>query len=137
MKPALIILGFLIIVGIVLKIHDKLTHTTSGNDTPADNEPVVPTGCDDSCCAAHEVCPSQLLLEAEMKCEVEYYDDYELDEFKGRASSDYTEEELEQFRDVLYTLRRDDLLGWERSLKKRGIALPTPIRDELISLYSA
>ena len=46
------------------------------------------------------------------------------------------EAEIEQFRDVLYTLKPADLLGWEQSVTKRGIVLPTSIRDEFIALYN-
>ena len=66
-----------------------------------------------------------------------YYDDEELDAFKGRSSSDYTDEELEQWRDVLYTLKHDELLPWERSIKKRGIIIPEIIKEELIDIYTA
>ena len=68
--------------------------------------------------------------------EIVYYDDEELDAFKGRGARDYTEAEIEQFRDVLYTLKPADLLGWEQSVTKRGIVLPTSIRDEFIALYN-
>ena len=33
----------------------------------------------------------------------------------------YTEEETEQFRDVLYTTKDDEVAGWIRSLQLRGI----------------
>lgn len=67
---------------------------------------------------------------------IEYYDDQELDAFKGRNADDYDNEEMELFRDVLYTLQPNDLLGWYQSLKRRGITLPEPINEEYIMLYS-
>jgi len=51
-----------------------------------------------------------------------------------KVSDDYTATELEQWRDVLYTLQPADRLGWERSIKRRGIVMPQPIRDELLML---
>ena len=35
---------------------------------------------------------------------------------------------------MLYTLKRDDIAGWARSIQLRGITLPSPIHDELIML---
>ena len=67
---------------------------------------------------------------------VTYYEDEELDAFKDRDAASYSDEELEQWRDVLYTLKHDELLGWERSIKKRGIQIPDVIKDELLSLYN-
>lgn len=44
------------------------------------------------------------MMEAATK-EIEYYDDEELDTYKGRAADDYSEEEVEQFAEVLYTMK--------------------------------
>ena len=54
---------------------------------------------DDECCGQHEVCEKDSLLAAVSKG-IEYYDDEELDRFRGRASDDYTDEEVEEFREV-------------------------------------
>jgi len=66
--------------------------------------------------------------------EIEYYDDEELDRFKGRPSDKYTDEEAEQFREVLYTMRQDEVKGWNRSLVLRGIQLPNQVKDEVIMM---
>lgn len=42
-----------------------------------------------------------------------------------------TEEETEQFRDVLYTTKDDEVAGWIRSLQLRGIELPDNLKDEV------
>lgn len=60
-----------------------------------------------------------------------YYDDEELDQFIGREGNMYTEEETEQFRDVLYTTKDDEVAGWIRSLQLRGIELPDNLKDEV------
>lgn len=86
---------------------------------------------DAECCGQHEVCEKESLLAAVSK-KIEYYDDEELDRFKGRASDAYTDTEVEEFRNVLYTTREDEVAGWSRSLQLRGIALPDELRDELI-----
>ena len=81
------------------------------------------------------MCPSEKLLQNTME-PAAYYDDEELDAFRRRDAQGYTPDEEEQWRDVLYTLRRDELLAWERSIKKRGIVMPAAIHDELIMLYN-
>ena len=88
---------------------------------------------DSECCGQHEVCEKESLLAAVSK-QIEYYDDEELDRFKGRASDDYTEDEIEEFRDILYTTHEEEVAGWSRSLQLRGIALPDELKDELFMI---
>ena len=64
--------------------------------------------------------------------EVEYYDDEELDRFKGRPSDCYTDDEAELFREVLFSMPQSDVKGWNRSLILRGINVPDQIKDELL-----
>ena len=85
---------------------------------------------DMECCGQHEVCEKESLLAALSK-KIEYYDDEELDRFRGRGSDEYTEEEEEEFRDILYTTKEDEVAGWRRSLQLRGIQLPDGLKDEL------
>lgn len=85
---------------------------------------------DSECCGQHEICEKESLLAAVSK-EIEYYDDEELDRFKGRPGDGYTEEEIEEFRDVLYTMQEVEVAGWSRSLQLRGIELPDELKDEL------
>ena len=92
------------------------------------DKPIVP---DAECCRQHEVCERESLLSAVSK-EVEYYDDEELDRFRGRAPEDYTEQETEEFQDVLYTMKEEEVAGWARSLQLRGIQMPEEVREEVI-----
>jgi hypothetical protein len=87
-------------------------------------------GSEGSSCGQHEVCERDSLLAAVSK-KIEYYDDEELDQFIGREGNMYTEEETEQFRDVLYTTKDDEVAGWIRSLQLRGIELPDNLKDEV------
>lgn len=70
------------------------------------------------------------MLDAATK-EIEYYDDEELDRFQGRPSDGYTDTEVEQFAEVLYTMRPEEVSGWNRSLLLRGINIPDQLKDEL------
>lgn len=85
---------------------------------------------DSECCGQHEVCEKESLLVAVSRG-VEYYDDEELDRYIGTAPDAYTPGQEEEFRDVLYTMRDDEVAGWVRSLQLRGIALPEGVRDEV------
>lgn len=61
---------------------------------------------------------------------IDYYDDEELDRFASRSHSDYTPEEVEEFRSVLVTLLPEDVAGWMQSLSRRSIALPQSLMGE-------
>jgi hypothetical protein len=54
-----------------------------------------------------------------------------LDEYAGIPSDKYTEEQIEKFRDVFYTMQETDVAGWNRSLQLRGINLPDELKDEV------
>ena len=85
---------------------------------------------DSECCGQHQICEKESLLAAVSK-QIEYYDDEELDRFKGHPSDEYTEEEIEEFRNILYTMQEVEVAGWCRSLQLRNIALPDELKDEI------
>ncbi len=83
----------------------------------------------EECCGQHETCERDSLLAAVSKA-IEYYDDEELDRFKGVESDAYEEEAVDEFREVLYTLQEVEVAGWLRSLQLRGVNLPDALKDE-------
>ena len=82
------------------------------------------------CCGQHAVCEKELLRAAETP--VDYFDDEELDRFRGRSAADYSSEEEEEFREVLYTTLAREVEEWVQSLEARGIELPASVRDEAL-----
>ena len=70
-------------------------------------------------------------LKTAVSKKIEYYDDEELDRFRGRPSNGYNEEEVEEFREIMYTCKEDEVAGWSRSLQLRGVELPDELKDEL------
>ena len=139
MKPALILLLILIVSGAVLYLLDrrgKHADNTAAVDDDSSADNADATRCTDETCVVHDTCPSQLILTQACNSKVLYYEDEELDRFAGRAADEYSEAEIEEFRDVLYTLQHSDLLSWQHSIARRGITLPTPIHDELLSLLT-
>ena len=128
MLPLLLSLFGLFIIAIVLGFaserHERCRAASGAPPAP----PAAPRP--EGCCGQHEVCEKESLLAAVSR-EIEYYEDEELDAFRGRAASAYSEAEVEQFREVLYTMREDDVAGWVRSLQLRGVELPDELKDEV------
>lgn len=100
------------------------------------HEEPIQTGTDcNTCQGDNDKCEMECRLEAAVK-EVEYYDDEELDAYKGRRSDSYSDNEAEAFADVLYSMRPQEVKGWARSLSLRGIEVPDQLKDELLMLMS-
>lgn len=85
------------------------------------------------CCGQHEICEKESLLAAASR-QIDYYDDEELDAYCNRPSNAYQPEEAEAFREILYTMREDEVAGWVRSLTLRGINLPDELKDEVFMI---
>lgn len=140
MIGALIILLVTIAVGLLLYVYD-LRWRAKNNPRGEENENSLEStdnispdnglgnGSDhgEICCGRHLICEKSLVPEPGEK--IVYYDDEELDRFRGRTA--YNEEETEEFRDVLYTMRSDEVAGWVRSLLLRQIELPEGLKDEV------
>lgn len=99
-------------------------------EKPVDSE----NGEAEECCGLHLVCEKNSLSPVDDN--IIYYDDEELDRFRGRSSESYGSEEVEEFRDVLMTLRPEDVPGWARSITQRRLELPSEVRDELLILIN-
>ena len=127
----IILIGILGIVGMGV-IVGASTLISRHNSTEPDV--VAPAAGDCATCSGiNDDCEQTCMMEAATK-EVEYYDDEELDRFKGKESGEYTDDEAEEFSEVLYTMRPDEAKGWNRSLILRGINVPNQIKDDLITM---
>ncbi len=131
MAVAAIIALALIVVGALLYLHHRLT----GGDQPSSASDAHDVVADEGCCGMHITCEKDSLVTG-LDDKVEYYDDEELDVYAGKRSEEYSHDEIEQFRDVLLTLRPDDIAGWARSIAMRGIVLPSDVRDELLMIVA-
>lgn len=128
MTGALIILTVTIVTGVLLYLtrsRDEAIGNTQPESVPAGNK------AEDSevCCGRHAVCEKGLLSPDEL-----YYDDEELDRFAGREPDSYTPDEINEFREVLYTLRDSEVYAWGTALTRRDVALPLDLRDEWVML---
>lgn len=131
----LIILGALVAVGLPLYLMD-LRARRRGTDTSPTLEPMKDSPAnDEGCCGMHITCQKDSLL-ATVSTEIEYFDDEELDAYRGREADSYTPQEEEAFREVLLTLRPDEIAPWARSIQLRGINLPVAVREELLLIVA-
>lgn len=145
--PLLIVLATCV-AGTLLFLYDKASrrrnNTSRQQETtqeiPSDNESEATSpennaqssGHRGICCGMHAVCEKTTLTPIDDK--IVYYDDEELDAYRGRSPESYTPEEEEQFREVLMTLLPEDVAGWARSMQLREVELPTAVRDELLMI---
>lgn len=152
MTGALWILVFTVAVGIILYIGElrwrrkakfnggekgdnEIPESTTMDDKKVSPEEISSESSEgEECCGLHLVCEKDSL--SPMSDEILYYDDEELDRFIGRPADSYSAEETEEFRDVLMTLRPEDVPGWVRSITQRRLELPSDVRDELLILVN-
>lgn len=117
----------IILLGILTAVFSYFANRKRKNSEASEAAPVT----DSDCCGQHEVCERDSLLAAVSK-KIEYYDDEELDTYHGTDSNEYNDSAIEEFREVLYTLRETEVAGWLRSLQLREINLPDQLKDEAI-----
>ena len=144
MTGALIILAVTIAIGVLLWAWEKyrtrrhgpsLHHHAEkqeGEDTLLSPNAQGPTPKAGICCGLHAICEKT----GQLNEPPVYYDDEELDRFAGRPADAYTDEETEEFRDVLLTLLPSDAPGWSISLQRRRINLPADLQPELELMLS-
>ena len=117
----------------VLFYLDRWNKTRGLNQQQAvEPQPEVPAG---ECCGKHAVCEKQKLAEARLRS-AQYFDDEDLDRFKGRSSDNYTDQEVEEFRYVMYTMRQDEVREWMECLQAREIELPDELKEECYSMMN-
>lgn len=126
---SIIIISILALVGLGLVVM-ICTKLFAGK---GDDKVVMPTSDCSTCDGVNAMCEQECQLEAATK-PIEYYDDEELDGYKGRRSDNYTDDEANEFAEVLETLRPNEVKPWNRSLILRGINMPDQIKDEYIAL---
>lgn len=87
----------------------------------------------EECCGEHEVCEKGKIKRA-LRTDIEYFDDEELDRFRGVPPDEYGDDEVDEFREVLYTMRPSEIEDWLKSLELREVSLPNVLKDELFML---
>lgn len=85
----------------------------------------------DLCCGLHENCEKGLRI---LRDESLYYNDEELDAYKGIPADDYTPEQAAEIREVFETLMPKEVSDWVCAMSARGIELPADVREEALLL---
>ncbi|MDP3913780.1 MAG: hypothetical protein Q8R96_08595 [Bacteroidota bacterium] len=126
------ILGIIIIAVVTLVVvwfrKKEQTNITGGEPEEA------PRQIASDCCGAHEICEFD---ESEFNEEIiTYFDDEELDELRNVRESDLTTENIDDLREVLYTLRTEEIGKWLISIGRRHIHLPAILQQEARQLMT-
>ncbi len=119
-------LGILLIIIIAFFVSKRNKDTsddqTSGKELASD------------CCGAHDVCESESLLNS--SAEILYYDDEELDRFIDTSQNNFSDKCIEEFRDILYSLKEDEVSAWLKSLQLRKVTLPEIVKEEALMIVA-
>ena len=111
-----------LILALIVVVYILLNSRKKSNVTTEEEHHDVEGGC----CGKHLVC------EKNTDPETLYFDDEELDAYKGKQPEEYTEKEIEEFRNVLYTMKSDEVDLWVQCLQQRGIEVPAEIKEEVL-----
>lgn len=121
-----LVLGILLIVIVAFFVskrnRDSSDEKSSGKEIASD------------CCGAHDVCETESLLNS--SDEILYYEDEELDRYKDAAQNSFTDDTIEEFREVLYSLKEEEVSAWLKSLQLRRVTLPEIIKEEALMIVS-
>lgn len=121
----------LIILAIATHIIRRYMASNELSEALKTNEPAAGDcgGCD----GTDTKCEQECMMEAATK-DIEYFDDEDLDRFARRPSSEYTDDEAEEFREVMFSMKPTEVKDWNRSLILREINVPDQVKDELLML---
>ncbi len=127
------IIAFFIIALTLSNYLQRKKGNTRERETPA--PPIDLGSINSGCCGAHEICDKDSLIAAFAE-PAEYFEDEELDKYRNRDSEDYNEQEVDEFREVFYSILDEEKPRWIRSLRMREIALPDQLKDEVLMIVN-
>jgi len=120
------ILGIIILIGITfVYLNRSKGETSTETDT---NSVEKPRQVASDCCGAHEICEFDATIFDEEQ--IVYFDDEELDELRNVREDQLTASQIDNLREVLYTLRTNEIDKWMTSLSRRHIHLPAILLQE-------
>lgn len=126
------IFGIIILFGIFLYLNARPKRNAKSEPVP---EPIEePRQIASDCCGAHEICEFD---ESDFNEEIiTYFDDEELDELRNVRESELTAKQIDDLREVLYTLRTEEISKWLVSIGRRHIHLPDFLQQEARQLMA-
>ncbi len=126
----LVLVGILVGLFLLLALGTWLSNRFGKQTT----EPEVENSISLDCCGAHEICDFEEMLNN--PDEIVYFEDEELDRYKGVNPNEYEDEQIDEFREVLYTLDGEEVRKWLLSIERRKIQLPSVLKQEAIQLLA-
>lgn len=137
MTPLFILLGIIAFFFISLIINNYIQQKRGNTQERETPEPLIklPKTSEEECCGKHETCEKDSLIAA-FSAQPDYFDDEELDRFATRPPDSYTAEEVDEFREVFYTMLDEEKPRWIRSLSMRLIAIPDAMKDEILMVIT-
>lgn len=127
MESLYYVLYFALLIVLAVVMHKIFRRKDINDDLPQDS-----SACN-ACSSEPGKCLHDCVIENSVG-DIEYFDDEELDEYKGRTSDSYTDEEAGQFAEVMYTMKPEEVKDWLKSLNLRDVNLPDQLKDEAIML---
>ena len=130
--PMFYVIAFIIFVaaGLLLMLAPKGRKNVGPDEKPQEEYKELPTDC----CGAHEICEFD---EYKMNQEtIIYFDDEELDALRNVREDQLTSNQIDELREVLYTLKTNEINKWLISLSRRHIHLPSILQQEASHLMA-
>ena len=119
----IIALVVLIVLFAVLKLKKAKPEDTSAPEPQEEHREVA-----SDCCGAHEICEfDESAFNEEI---IVYFNDEELDELRNIREDDLTANQIDDLREVLYTMKTNEISKWIVSLGRRHIHLPEILKQE-------
>lgn len=119
----IIALVVLIVLFAVFKLKKAQPENTTESETQEETREVA-----SDCCGAHEICEfDESAFNEEI---IVYFNDEELDELRNIREADLTASQIDDLREVLYTMKTNEISKWIVSLGRRHIHLPEILKQE-------
>ncbi|BBE16632.1 hypothetical protein AQPE_0772 [Aquipluma nitroreducens] len=119
----IIVLVVLIVLFAVFKLKKAQPEDTIEPETQEEPREVA-----SDCCGAHEICEfDESAFNEEI---IVYFNDEELDELRNIREADLTASQIDDLREVLYTMKTNEISKWIVSLGRRHIHLPEILKQE-------
>jgi len=121
---------YLIIALIIITVIFAALKLKNGNPKEATlTEPQEePRQIASDCCGAHEICEfDESVFNEEI---IVYFNDEELDELRNVREDELTAAQIDDLREVLYTMQTHEINKWIVSLGRRHIHLPEILKQE-------
>lgn len=134
MQSVYLLAGIILFFILALAISNFIQRKRGNNKEREATPPLINLE-ENGCCGAHEVCERDSMIAAFPE-DPEYFDDEELDQYANRSSDEFTDGEVEEFRNIFYSVLDMEKPRWVRSLQMRGISLPDQLKDEVLMVVN-